>query len=210
MITSTPVVGVAGASYATSTDGVRWTKPMLGQWEWQGSRKNNFVALDRKMPWPHNAIENAVYDPHERDPAQRYKGFLGAYGRRPMASPDGVHWKLLDVPKLPSQDESNLSYDRESRTFIATLKTGGPHGRSHAIWTSRDFQSWTNLKVVFHADDEDQRLADSTLHPVNVNPAACNADIYNIGTFRYQKRSPSIKGLRNRRVKPTNDFPCDP
>ena len=195
MITSTHVAGVAGATYATSTDGVRWTKPMLGQWEFQGSRENNFVAVDPKLQWPDNAIANAVYDPHERNPARRYKGFLGAIDRRPMVSPDGVRWKLLNVPKLPSSDESNLSYDPESRTFIATLKTSGPHGRAHAIWTSRDFQSWTNLKVVFHADDEDQRLAkanvearlaDSTLHPVNVNPAACNADIYNIGIFRYQ------------------------
>ena len=123
MITST---NVAGTTYATSKDGVQWTKPVLGQWEFKNSRKNKFVALDPKMPWPENAIENAVYDPDDPDPARCYKGLLGAIDRRPMVSPDGTHWTLLDVPKLPSSDESNLSYDPESRTFIATLKTGDP------------------------------------------------------------------------------------
>lgn len=90
---------------------------------------------------------------------RRFKGFLGAIGRQPIVSPDGIHWNKLDVPVLPSSDESNLSYDRQSRTFIATLKTGGPFGRSHGIWISKDFNTWTNTGVLIHADEEDQRLA---------------------------------------------------
>ena len=196
MITSTPVAGVAGTTYAESVDGLKWTKPILRQWKFQESLENNFVAVEPDSAWPANAMENVVYDPDDADPQRRFKGFLGAFGRQPIVSPDGIHWKKLDVPKLPSSDESNLSYDRQRRTFIATLKTGGPFGRAHGIWTSKDFQTWTNTGVLIHADEEDQRLAkaniqarladDQLQQPRYNDPADYNADIYNVGVFRYE------------------------
>jgi len=205
MITSTNVPGAAGTTFATSQDGVQWTKPVLGQWDFQGSRENNFVALDPKMQWAENAIENAVYDPDDADPARRYKGFLGAFDRRPMVSPDGVHWTLLDVPKIPSQDESNMSYDRQTRTFIATVKHSGPYGRSVHLSTSQDFEHWTTPVLAFHADELDQELgrehikarqADSTLQmqrplwdirdTYNGRTAEPKVDVYNMGLFRYE------------------------
>lgn len=196
LITSTPAAGVAGTTYAESVDGVKWTKPILRQWKFQDSRENNFVAVEPDSAWPANAMENVVYDPDDADPQRRFKGFLGAFGRQPIVSPDGIHWKKLDVPVLPSSDESNLSYDRQSRTFIATLKTSGPFGRSHGLWTSKDFQTWTNTGVLIHTDEEDQRLAraniltrladDQFQQPRYNDPADYNADIYNVGVFRYE------------------------
>ena len=196
LITSTPAPGVAGTTYAESVDGVKWTKPILRQWKYQDSLENNFVAVEPDSAWPANAMENVVYDPDDADPQRRFKGFLGAFGRQPIVSPDGIHWNKLDVPVLPSSDESNLSYDRQSRSFIATLKTSGPFGRSHGIWTSKDFQTWTNTGVLIHADEEDQRLAKANIlkrladdqfqQPRYNDPADYNADIYNIGVFRYE------------------------
>jgi hypothetical protein len=197
MITSTSIEGVAGATYAESADGIHWTKPILGQYMYDGSLENNFINVGPgQLEWPENAMENVVHDPRDPDPSRRYKGFLGAYDRRPIVSPDGIHWTRLNVPKLPSADESNLCYDRLSETFVATLKTGGPHGRSHAIWTSKDFEGWTDTTVVFSADDEDQRLAKLNIaarladpalsQPIHNNPAEYNADIYNMGVFRYE------------------------
>lgn len=196
LITSTPVEGVGGMTYVESTNGLDWTRPILRQWDYQGSRENNFVALDPKSPWPANAMENVVYDPDDPDLSRRYKGFLEAFVRQPIASPDGIHWRRLDVSPLPSQDESNLSYDREGHTFVATLKMTGPFGRTHAIWTSPDFQHWTNTKAVFSADEEDQRLAKANIEarladprlqqPRYRDPADYHADIYNVGIFRYE------------------------
>lgn len=196
LLTSTPVEGVAGTTYAESLDGLKWTKPILRQWKFQESLENNFVAVEPNSAWPANAMENVIYDPDDADPQRRFKGFLGAFGRQPIVSPDGIHWKKLDVPELPSQDESNLSYDRQRRTFIATLKTNGPFGRSHGIWTSKDFLTWTNTDVLIHADEEDQRLAkaniqarladDQLQQPRYNDPADYNADIYNVGVFRYE------------------------
>ena len=205
MITSTNLPGEAGTTYATSKDGVQWIKPVLGQWEFQGSRNNNFVALDPQMPWPENAIENVVYDPDDPIPARRYKGLLGAINRRPMISPDGINWTLLNVPAIPSQDESNLSYDRHTRTFIATVKHGGPYGRSVHLSTSRDFEHWTKPKLIFHADKLDQQLGREHIKARRANPniqmqrplwdirdtykdrtAEPKVDVYNMGLFRYE------------------------
>jgi hypothetical protein len=196
LITSTSLPGVAGTTYAESTDGVRWTKPVLRQYEIEGSFENNFVAVDPAWQWPENAIENAVYDADDPDASRRYKGFSGCYGRRPIVSPDGVHWRLLAVPEIPSQDESNLSYDRLTHTFMATLKQSGPYGRAHGLSTSKDFEQWTEPELFFHADAEDQerarqrieaRLSDPNLQQTVHNiPADYNADIYNVGLFRYE------------------------
>lgn len=111
-------------------------------------------------------------------------------------SADGIHWKKLPVAPLPSQDESNLSYDLQSRQFIATLKQSGPNGRSVTLSTSKDFKTWTKPELVFHTDDEDQhrakenikaRLADPKLRdPLFNNPADYNADVYNMGVFAYE------------------------
>mgnify|MGYP004176533143 CR=1 FL=1 len=52
-------------------------KPVLGQWDFQGSRENNFMALEPTMQWPENAIENAVYDPDDADPARKRTAVAG-------------------------------------------------------------------------------------------------------------------------------------
>jgi len=197
VITSTPLAGVAGATYAESTDGINWTKPILQQYVYDGSTENNFINVGPvQLEWPDNMMANVVYDPDDLDPSRRYKGFLDAFGRQPIVSPDGIHWTKLSVPEIPSQDESNLSYDRSSGTFIATLKTGGAYGRAQGIWTSTDFETWTNTGIVFQADATDQvravqniaaRLADPTLQqPIFNNPAEYKADIYNMGIFQYE------------------------
>ena len=198
MITSTTIPGVGGMTYAESKDGMHWTKPILRQMEVDGSLENNFVTIDDdpNLTWPANAIENVVYDPFDPDPSRRYKGLGHCDGREPLISPDGIHWKRLDVPKIPSADESNLSYDQSTNTFIATVKQNGPHGRSVYLSTSKDFEHWIEPELIFHADDIDQergrehieaRLANPALQqPIYNEPAKYNVDVYNMGVFRYE------------------------
>ncbi len=184
------------SSYAESKDGVNWTKPILRQKEIKGSLENNIVTVDPELEWGANAMENVVFDPDDSDSSRRFKGLLGVDYREPIVSPDGIHWTRLDVPALPSSDESNLSNDRQAGRFIATLKTGGPYGRSHAIWISKDFETWSNLEGMFHADELDQklgaenmaaRLADPALrHPPAIDPENCQVDVYNIAVSRYE------------------------
>lgn len=182
-------------AYAESKDGIDWTKPILRLRAFQGSQENNLLQI------PSDVNGCVVYDPNSSDSSQRYKGlFLNVSNSNirlePTVSSDGIHWTKLNVPAIPSADQFNLSYDALTRTFIATVKVGGPYGRSQAIWTSKDFAAWTNSGIVFSADAEDQRLAkmniqarlaDPTLRQPRYNdPAVYNADIYNLGLFRYE------------------------
>jgi len=136
----------------------------------------------------------AVYDERDRDPARRFKAPLLNEGF--AVSPDGLHWTKLGVPKVSSSDEGNFSYDAAEGLFLHSVKRSGPHGRSVALATSRDFEKWTDYGVVFHADDEDQQLGrkaiearcdDATLEPLRFrDPAVYNVDVYNMGVFRYE------------------------
>ncbi len=155
-----------------STDGLHWTAG----------------------PRPNLRIDHAVYDPHDKDPAQRFKAALLNEGF--AVSPDGVQWTKLDLPAISSNDEGNFSYDPREGLFIHSVKRGGPYGRSVAIATSRDFKSWHDYGVVFHADELDQeigkrriaeRLANPSLKQTEYNtPEHYSVQIYNMGVFRYE------------------------
>lgn len=192
---------------AVSRDGLVWEKPALGAVEFDGSRDNNLIAApENKRLW------HVVHDPDDPDPARRFKGFLGHSGRRPVVSPDAVHWKILDVPTLPSGDAGTLTYDRERRRFLGLLKFGGRYGRSYNLSVSNDFVQWSEPRFVFSTDGEDQkhalevirrRIANAGLaRPMFVDPdpslgwtppeiefknrGTWNAQCYNIGVFPYE------------------------
>ena len=155
-----------------STDGLHWTAG----------------------PRPNLRIDHAVYDPHDKDPARRFKAALLNEGF--AVSPDGVQWTKLDLPAIPSSDEGNFSYDPSEGLFIHSVKRGGPFGRSVAIATSRDFKTWRDYGVVFHADELDQgigkrriaeRLANPMLKQTEYNtPEHYSVQIYNMGVFHYE------------------------
>jgi hypothetical protein len=146
---------------------------------------------------PKVAVISAVIDPDDPDPGRRYKGLVARGStREPVVSPDGIAWKKLNVPPIPSQDESNLSYDEVTRTFIATVKHSGPYGRTVWLSTSKDFEKWTKPELIFHPDAEDQELAkqviarrisDPSLQKMFHNdPKVHNVQVYNMGVFRYE------------------------
>ncbi len=71
--------------YMESEDGLHWTKPSLGFYEYQGSKDNNIVD-SRSL--------TCYLDPHETDPAHKYKTVYSS--EKSMAclahSPDGFIW----------------------------------------------------------------------------------------------------------------------
>ncbi len=207
----------SGTTYAESEDGLHWRKPALRQREVKGSLENNVVTPDPSREWPANAMENVVYDPDDPDPSRRFKGFAHCFKREPIASPDGIRWRLLGVPPIPSQDESNLSYDRQTRTFVATVKHGGPHGRSVHLSTSRDFEKWTAPRLLFHADDLDQTLGRANIArrfanpmfdpPAHNIPSTYNVDIYNMGVFRYEGLYVGLPTMYHKTGQVPGDWP---
>lgn len=176
---------------AVSKDGIRWEKPALGLVDWQGSKQNNLITAAPEDGF----LYHVLYDPNDV-PERRFKGFFGISKRQPAVSADGLHWTPLQVPPVPSQDESQLNYDEGKRQFIATVKHEGPYGRSVYLSLSRDFEKWTAPKLIFHADGTDQergrarigaRLIDARYAPLTINqPDRYNVDIYNMPAFAYQ------------------------
>ena len=156
----------------TSKDGLHWTP---------GPKTNKVFNM-------------VVRDPHDPDPKRRFKAALTNSGF--AVSPDGVTWTKLPVPAIQSFDEANFSYDPQHRLFIHTVKRTGLYGRSVAVATSRDFKTWKDYGVVFHADQQDQaigirrikeRLKNPLLKQTEFNvPKYYSIQIYNMGLFHYE------------------------
>ena len=103
---------------AVSKDGLYWTKPSLGLMEWNGSKDNNIVASSG------NFLYHVIHDANDGN--EPYKGLFGMSGRKPAVSSDGLNWRFLDAPLIPSQDQSKLNYDELAGEYLLTVKHEGP------------------------------------------------------------------------------------
>ena len=161
----------------------------IDQWLWESRDGLHWMPGAK----PNMRTDLVVVDPLEKDPGRRFKAALANSGF--AISPDGVNWTKLDVPRIPSSDESNFSFNPAEGLFIHTVKRGGKYGRSVALATSRDFKNWTDYGLIFQSDDLDQklgvenikaRLADASLRPpFHNNPKVYRVDVYNMGAFYY-------------------------
>ncbi len=131
--------------YAESKDGIHWTKPQLGLFEWNGSKENNIV-------WVGSGAHNftAFRDDNPATPAEsRYKAFAGGRGGLlPFASPDCQNWKLIqDQPVITNGafDSQNLAFwDTARGEYRAYWRYFGNRIRAIRTATSRDFITWEN------------------------------------------------------------------
>ena len=154
------IVGEIGSALAVSKDGLDWKRPVLKLVEIGGSTANNrFFVVDPDLRWAANKLMEVIHDPHDSDPQRRYKGLLGAIGRKPVVSPDGIHWKTIGAKTIPSSDTSTLIYDELGRRYLAILKKRTKFGRSAAVAFSTDFKTWTTPRTTFHTDEQDQEIA---------------------------------------------------
>ena len=106
--------------YAESPDGIRWSKPALGLYDFQGSAENNIVMVSGVQgPLNVDAGHPAVF--RDENPAAaedaRYKAILRSEkpgGLLPFKSPDGIHWTpMTDAPILSGLgafDSQNLAF----------------------------------------------------------------------------------------------------
>lgn len=75
--------------YATSKDGIHWTKPILGLNDFKGSKENNIVNPGRVF-WPNSTV---LIDDHDPDPDRRYKSLSWDFGpaTAPVTIPSGFY-----------------------------------------------------------------------------------------------------------------------
>lgn len=134
--------------YAESRDGIQWSKPELGLFEFHGSKKNNIV-------W--DGIGTHCFAPFkDTNPActsdARYKAIArgrprGKKGLYAFKSPDGIHWSLLRNEPVITKgdfDSQNLAFwDAERRLYVDYHRKGRDRRRDIMTCTSTDFVNWT-------------------------------------------------------------------
>ncbi len=162
--------------YAESADGIHWTKPKLGLFEYHGSKENNILFRQIGAGDARSRVHGTgvFVDPHA--PAeQRFKavsqgGFRNAGGEpyriAGMTSPDGLVWTRYPEPICPLFADSQYSgfWDERLRQYVIYGRVGG-RGRAIGRAASDRFDRFEPLSLVLQTDETDP--ADSDLY----NPA---------------------------------------
>ena len=153
--------------YAESQDGVHWTKPKLGQFEFDGSQENNILW---KGKGSHNFAPIKDANP-DCPPEARYKalgGLPGEGGLYAFRSADGTHWSLLNEKPVITQgafDSQNLAFwdtiGGEYRVYLRVFRDG----RDINTATSNDFLDWTEPAPLGYTDGRKTQLYTNQITP---------------------------------------------
>lgn len=132
---------------AESDDGVHFTRPNLGLFAFNGSKRNNIVWQGIEA---HNFAPFLDANPSAK-PLEKYKALAGINSKLyAFASPDGIHWKKMQAePVLADGAFDSLNtpfYDatlRRYRCYSRYYAGGGYQGvRAIQGCTSVDFLHW--------------------------------------------------------------------
>ncbi len=129
--------------YAESDDGIKWIKPDLGLFEFQGSKKNNICVpdvLDNFTPF----IDTNPQCP----PEARYKAVGSSKdGLIAWKSSDGIHWTQFgDKPIITKGafDSQNVAFwDPVIKKYRAYIRDFHNNLRDIRLALSDDFVTWT-------------------------------------------------------------------
>ncbi len=194
-------VGGQSVLYAESEDGVHFTKPELGLYDFYGSTQNNVVI-------PGYVQGGHVWLDPNAPPECRYRSQGNGQGYMPFfGSPDGIHWRKTHEVRLPSSitgsskvdGRANIHWDVElgryvmfTRLFFNQPGPDNPKGsgryRGHRAvrrLESDDLVNWDNETLVLTHDE-----TDLAAHKVDL-PDQPPVDYNCASVFRY----PDERGL---------------
>lgn len=133
--------------YAESADGVHFTRPVLGLYDFDGSKDNNIVFRGLLS---HNFSPFLDSNPNAK-PDEKYKAVAGLStlggGLCGLTSPDGIHWRQIgDKPLITDGvfDSLNVAFwDGVTKCYrlYSRYMAGGIRAIQSA--TSKDFVHWT-------------------------------------------------------------------
>ena len=170
-------------AYAESSDGLHFTKPVLGLFPLNGTTDNNIVM-------PTRIGGGSVWlDAHaSRD--QRYRSQSKGYNP-PTAgqlywfnSSDGIHWTLWQTQAIGACDTQSIAFwDRRIGRYVLYTRlnpNAGTQARCRTVrrLESDDLQHWENELTVMQADAVD----DTTYVSPTPQPPV---DYYGAAVFRY-------------------------
>ena len=139
--------------YAESKDGIRWTKPNLGLFEFDGSKNNNIVWDGIGTHCFAAFKDNNPQCP----PAARYKAISrgkprGKKGLYVFESPDGIRWQLIKSEPVITEgafDSQNLAFwDEHTEQYREYHRTFVDRKRAIMTGTSQDFVNWTEPQLL--------------------------------------------------------------
>lgn len=177
--------------YAESSDGVTWTKPNLGIFEFNGNPNNNIV-------WDlHGAC--VFRDDDESEPQKRYKmiGFCRRYRNVfLLTSPDGIRWDdseyLEPVADRSNEGAFNVIYDDKCDMYraYALIRGSDKDARRMIAYTesSRLEGPWKTLEPIFGASKQDDEVGKEKY-------GADRAEIHNMSGFLYHNIYIGIAGV---------------
>ncbi len=135
-----------GICYATSKDGIHWSKPDLDLIEYDGSRQNNIVWRG-----PHGA--GVFKDVRASDPKHRYKTIFR--GMEVSSSADGINWapsRKLEGIGAEGDTHNNAFWVPARGKYVGITRTwgemDGSSTRQVGWMESDDFLCWTQVEVV--------------------------------------------------------------
>lgn len=153
-------------NYAQSLDGVHWTKPELGIFAFQGSKRNNIVMVTHTMDAFH-----VFYDDHPRCPAEeRYKAVYTKPGQQLwcMVSADGVHfqdgWMISDQGRFDSHNTA--FFDSNCGLYRCYYRDYHQGVRDIQCMTSPDFHTWSQpVRLRYQECTEDFQMYTNGIKP---------------------------------------------
>ena len=161
--------------YAESRDGARWTRPELGLFEFEGSKKNNIVWTG---PGTHNFTP--FKDPNPRCPPEsRYKAVARGIGDLKQSllafsSPDGIRWSRVQEEPILTEgafDSQNLAFWDTLREEYREYHRDFRHGvRDIRTATSEDFIHWSDPVWLEYPDAPVEHLYTNQIQPYERAP----------------------------------------
>ncbi len=184
------------ACYMESPDGIKWVRPNLGLFEFEGSKENNIVLQTGANHT--GGIDNLMVfrdDNPECPPEARYKGVGSCQGAlRCYPSPDGIHFTEGDViTNKGAFDSLNVVFwDERTKLYRGYIRGFHPASmpnpmgepvRNIATIESKDFKTWTDPQLLIFDDGED-----IPLYTNNVMPYYRAPQLYIGSPTRYNNR----------------------
>ncbi|MAT14520.1 MAG: hypothetical protein CMJ46_04535 [Planctomyces sp.] len=148
---------------AVSKDGIHWEKPVLGLYEYDGSKDNNLV-LANHAPETHNFAPMLDTNPNAK-PDERYKALGGTKsggGLVAFKSPDGFHWTEMQEAPVITQgafDSQNVPmWSQTEQKYICYLRVFVDGIRRISRCESDDFINWTEPQLMSYKDKPAEHL----------------------------------------------------
>lgn len=163
--------------YAESKDGIHWTKPDLGLFEFNGSGKNNIVLATKDFGDFHFTLTDNVSFFKDNNPGVSPDALYKAIAdrRKPawellaFKSPDGIHWSpLVEKPILTDGtfDTQNTAFwDSDKNEYRIYWRIFINDQRAIRTATSKDFIHWENYSNLQFEDTMYQQLYTNGIIP---------------------------------------------